>query len=212
MKKSTIRRIYPIVIGSLLILTGVIFLLDNLNIISLNWEILVGPLFALGGLVFLVVFIMDTENWWALIPGMALIGLGMTIFMDQGSFAGEWSGAVFLGMLALSFWLVYAFHPVNWWAVIPGGVLMTLAAVSVMPGDGNLSGGVFFLGMALTFGLLYLLPNPIGKVKWALIPAGILAVFGVLILLGSTGLINYVWPVALLLAGGVVLARALLKK
>jgi hypothetical protein len=51
MKKSTIRRIYPIVIGSLLILTGVIFLLDNLNIISLNWEILVGPLFALGGLV-----------------------------------------------------------------------------------------------------------------------------------------------------------------
>jgi hypothetical protein len=89
---------------------------------------------------------------------------------------------------------------------------MTLAAVSVIPGDGNLSGGVFFLGMALTFGLLYLLPNPIGKVKWALIPAGILAIFGVLILLGSTGLINYVWPVALLLAGGVVLVRAILKK
>jgi hypothetical protein len=196
----------------LLILTGVIFLLDNLNIISLNWEVLVGPLFALGGLVFLVVFIMDTDNWWALIPGMALIGLGMTIFMDQGSFSGAWSGAVFLGMLALSFWLVYAFHPSNWWAVIPGGVLMTLAAVSVIPGDGNLSGGVFFLGMALTFGLLYLLPNPIGKVKWALIPAGILAIFGVLILLGSTGLINYVWPVALLLAGGVVLVRAILKK
>jgi hypothetical protein len=212
MKKSTIRRIYPIVIGSLLILTGVIFLLDNLNIISLNWEILVGPLFALGGLVFLVVFIMDTDNWWALIPGMALIGLGMTIFMDQGSFSGEWSGAVFLGMLALSFWLIYAFHPSNWWAVIPGGVLMTLAVVSVIPGASNLSGGVFFLGIALTFGLLYLLPNPIGKVKWALIPAGILAVFGVLILLGSTGLINYVWPVALLLAGGVVLVRAVLKK
>jgi hypothetical protein len=212
MKKSTVRTIFPIVIGLLLILTGVIFLLDNLNIISLNWEVLVGPLFALGGLVFLVVFIMDTDNWWALIPGMALIGLGMTIFMDQGSFSGAWSGAVFLGMLALSFWLVYAFHPSNWWAVIPGGVLMTLAAVSVIPGDGNLSGGVFFLGMALTFGLLYLLPNPIGKVKWALIPAGILAIFGVLILLGSTGLINYVWPVALLLAGGVVLVRAILKK
>ena len=212
MKKSTARIVFPIVIGLLLILSGVVFLLNNLNIISLNWEALMGPLFALGGLVFLVVFILDTENWWALIPGMALIGLGLTIFMGQGNFASAWSGGVFLGMLALSFWLIYAFHPINWWAVIPGGVLMTLAAVSVIPGESNLIGGIFFLGIGLTFGLLYLLPNPMGKLKWALIPAGILAVFGVLVMLGSTGLLNYVWPVALLLGGGAILVRALLKK
>lgn len=212
MKKLTARTVFPIVIGLLLISAGVIFLLSNLNVISLNWEALVGPLFAVGGLVFLLVFILNTENWWALIPAMALIGLGLIIFMGQGDFASEWTGAIFLGMLGLSFWLIYAFHPVHWWAVIPGGVLLTLAGVSMLSDEGNLAGGVFFIGMALTFGLVYILPKPDGKLNWALFPAGILLVFGVLVLLGTTSLMNYVWPVVLLVGGGAILIGALRKK
>ena len=211
MKASQSRTIFPVVFGLLLISAGVVFLLDNLNVIALNWQALIGPLFVVGGLIFLLVFILNTDEWWALIPAMALISLGLIIFMGQEDFANEWTGAVFLGMLGLSFWLIYAFHPLHWWAVIPGGVLFTLAAVSMLAEGGDLSGGVFFLGMALTFGLVYLLPNPLGKLTWALYPAGILFLIGALVLLGTTSLINFVWPVVLLAAGGAVLIHALRK-
>jgi len=84
--------------------------------------------------------------------------------------------------------------------------------VSLLPDYGVLSGGLFFLGMALTFGLVYILPKPAGKLTWALYPAGILLIIGALVTLGATNLINYVWPLALLGAGGYVIFRSLRKK
>lgn len=212
MKNSKTRILMPIVGGILLVAAGVIFLLNNLNIITLDWEMLIGPMFAVGGLIFLLVFIFNTDEWWALIPGFVLIGIGIIIFMGQNKLADLWTGAVFLAMIGLPFFLVYAFHPAHWWAIIPGGVMVTLAVVSLLPENGVLSGGIFFLGLALTFGLVYILPKPAGKLKWALYPAGILLFIGVLVTLGATNLINYVWPLALLGGGGYVIYRALKKK
>ncbi len=212
MKKS--RLLFSIIGGIILIAAGVIFLLDNIGLISLDWEMLIGPMFGLGGLIFLLVFILNTDDWWALIPGFVLIGIGIIIFMGQNmeSMAELWSGAVFLGLLGLAFLLIYITHRTNWWAIIPGGVLLTLAGVTLIPDGGVLSGGVFFLGMAATFGLVWLLPKPAGRLNWALYPAGILALIGLLVVLGATNLINYVWPLALLIGGGYILYRALRKK
>ncbi len=203
----------PIIGGLLLIAAGILFLLNNLGMIALDWEMVIGPIFALGGLVFLLVFILNTENWWALIPGFVLIAIGVIIFMGQNleDIADLWSGAIFLGLLGFSFWLIYIFHSDNWWAIIPGGVLLTLAGVTLLPDEGLLAGAVFFLGLALTFGLVYILPKPTGRLKWALYPAGILLAIGVLVYLGAENLIDYVWPVALLIAGGYVVYRALKK-
>jgi len=213
MKKSNRKLLLPIIGGILLIAAGVIFLLDNLGMIVLDWEMIIGPIFALGGLVFLLVFILNTDDWWALIPGFVLIAIGVIIFMGENmeAVADRWSGAVFLGLLGLSFLLIYLFHTDNWWAVIPGGVLLTLAGVTLLPDEGLLAGAVFFIGLALTFGLVYILPKPSGRLKWALYPAGILLAIGVLVYLGAENLIDYVWPVALLIAGGYVVYRALKK-
>lgn len=166
-----------------------------------------------GGVVFLIVFILNTDDWWALIPGFVLIAIGVIIFMDQNleTAADLWSGAVFLGLLGLSFLLIYIFHLDNWWAIIPGGVLLTLAGVTLVSDEGLLGGVIFFIGLAITFGLVYILPKPSGRLKWALYPAGILLVIGVLVLLGAENLMEYVWPVALLIAGGYVVYRALKK-
>lgn len=212
MKKS--RLLFSIVGGIILIAAGVIFLLDNIGLITLDWEMLIGPMFTLGGLVFLLMFIFNTSDWWALIPGFTLIGIGIIIFMGQNmeSMAELWSGAVFLGLLGLAFLLIYITHRTNWWAIIPGGVLLTLAGVTLIPDESVLSGGVFFLGMAATFGLVWLLPKPEGRLNWALYPAGILALIGLLVVLGATNLIHYVWPLALLIGGGFILYRALLKR
>jgi hypothetical protein len=213
MSRNKSRILLPIIGGILLIAAGVIFLLNNLGMIALNWEMLIGPIFALGGLAFLVIFILNTNDWWALIPGFVLIAIGVISFMGQNmeSVADRWSGAIFLGLLGLSFLLIYIFHRDNWWAIIPGGVLLTLAGVTLVPGEGVLSGVIFFIGMAITFGLVYISPKPAGRLKWALYPAGILLLIGVLVYLGAENLINYVWPVALLLIGGFILYKGLKK-
>jgi len=44
--------------------------------------------------------------------------------------------------------------------------------------------------------------------KWAWIPALVLAVLGVLVLALTSPTFNYVWPAALILAGGYLVVRA----
>ncbi len=213
MKKSKTGFLLPIIGGILLITAGVIFLLNNLGVITLNWAVIIGPLFAIGGLVFVLVFILNTNEWWALIPGFVLMAIGLIIFMGERDIAilEPWTGAIFLGFLGVAFFLIYISHRNQWWAIIPGGVLLTLAGVTLLTEREMLSGVVFFLGLGATFGLVYLLPKPGGKLKWALYPAGILTFIGILVLLGVTKLFNFVWPVALLAAGGYVLYRAIRK-
>lgn len=214
MKKSNASILVPVIGGILLIAAGVIFLLTNLEVIQLPWESLVGPLFGLGGIIFILVFILNNKNWWALIPGFILVAIGTIIFMDQnlGVIADQWGGFIFLGLLGCAFLLIYIIHPKNWWSVIPAGVLLTLGGVSLIPEErGWLVGGVFFIGMALTFGLVYILPKPAGKLKWALYPAGILLILGIASLLGVERLINFVGPFVLLVVGGYFVYRALRK-
>ena len=214
MKKSKTNFLLSVVGGILLVAAGVIFLLDNLGLIMLDWEMLIGPMFAIGGLVFLMVFILNTDDWWALIPGFVLMGIGIIVFMDDNmqAVADRWSGAVFLGFLGLAFFLIYFTHVNQWWAIIPGGVLLTLAGVTLVPGEGDVSGVIFFLGLALTFGLVYILPKPAGKLNWALYPAGILLLIGVLVALGAANLMDYLLPLVLLIAGGYVIYRSMRKK
>jgi hypothetical protein len=85
------------------------------------------------------------------------------------------------------------FHRKQWWALIPGGVLLTLAGVTLVS-EPDYAGGLFFLGLALTFGLIYFLPKPSGKSQWALYPAVFLLAVGVLVNLGEANVLNYVWP------------------
>lgn len=210
MRTSKTRFWLSIITGILLVAAGVIFLLGNLEIIIVDWEVIIGPVFGIAGLVFLVVFMLNTDNWWALLPAFVLIAIGIIIFMDNTMPAAIdlWSGAVFLGLLGLSFLLIYIFHREHWWAIIPSGVLLTLAGVTLVS-ETDYVGGLFFLGMALTFGLIYFLPKPSGKSRWALYPAAILLAVGVLVTLGEANVLNYVWPLALLIAGGYVLYRSL---
>lgn len=214
MKESEPKFLLSVVGGILLVATGVIFLLENLGLIMLDWEILIGPMFGIGGLVFLMVFLLNTDDWWALIPGFILMGIGIIVFMDENmqAAADRWSGAVFLGFLGLAFFLIYISHINQWWAIIPGGVLLTLAGVTLVPSEGDLSGVIFFFGLALTFGLVYILPKPSGRLKWALYPAGILLLIAVLVTLGAANLMDYILPLALLIAGGFVIYRSLRKK
>jgi hypothetical protein len=168
--------------------------------------------FLLGGLGFLWAFATDREWWWASIPGMALVGIGLLI--GYGALAPEEPGGVaaglFLGSLGVGFLLVYLRNRQAWWAIIPCGVMITLALVTGLESESELGvGGVFFLGLALTFLVVYLVPNPEGRMTWALIPAAVLGIMGFLILAAAVQLIGFLWPLALVVVGAYLLFRAL---
>jgi hypothetical protein len=194
-------------VGGGLIVLGLLFLLQNFGLLggleSLIWVVL----FGLGGLIFLYVFASNREQWWAVIPGFTLLGLATLI--GFGDRLGAVGGALFLGAIALSFWVIYFVRRDFWWAVIPGGVLATLAAVAGMSEflPDRAAGGIFFLGLAATFLAVYLLPAPQGRMTWAIIPSGILAVLGLLVMLSLGGIFNYLWAVALIVAGLFLLVR-----
>jgi len=200
-----------IVGGILLIAAGVLFLLQNLGIFAVG-DYLWPFLFGAGGLVFLYVFLTDRANWWAIIPGFTLLGLAAMMALNQfvPQVGETWGAALFLGGIGLAFWVVYFTNQEHWWAVIPGGVLFTIALVAGLSSilEGIETGGVFFLGLGLTFALLSFLPTPEGRMKWALIPAGVLLVMGLLITAAATAIINYLWPAALILGGIYLLFRA----
>ena len=195
----------------LLIVVGILLLLQNFGIlggvVALIWSLI----FGVGGLIFLYVFLTNRVHWWAIIPGFALLGVAALIALDEffprvGDALG---GMIVLGGIGLAFWVIYFLNREHWWAVIPGGAMFTVALIAGLDAvfEGAETGGVLFLGLGLTFGLLSLLPTPHARMRWALIPAAVLLVIGVLITAAATGIFEYLWAIALILAGLYLLLR-----
>ena len=205
MKKDQNRMIW----GSILILAGVLFFLQEFQILGSAFEYLWVILMAAGSGAFLWIYFTKRDQWWAVIPGLTLLGLTLVGLENliQVLPASNWSGAVFLGCIGLAFWLVYLRRQEQWWAIIPGGVLVTLALVAGLDFLSDWSDVIFFLGLGLTFFLVALLPSKTHDTRWAFIPAGILTVLGLLLFAPLQSALNYVWPVALIGLGIYVLLR-----
>jgi hypothetical protein len=116
----------------------------------------------------------------------------------------------FLGGLGLGFLAIYFAGHERWWAIIPGGVLLTLGITSVMTDVYGVidSGGVFFAGLGLTFVLVALL----AKMKWAFIPAAVLLLLGFFLGVPFVGVMGYIWIGILILAGAILIISALRPK
>jgi len=190
--------------GSLLILGGILFLLDSLEILKVG-GLFWAAVFGLGGLFFVSIFLNNRANWWALIPAVILLDIALMITLGilVPGFEGNWGGALFLAGIGLTFWVVYLIDHGQWWAIIPGGVLLTLAIVAGIStmGEGLETGGVFFLGIGITFGLLGILPTGGAHLQWAFIPAAVLILMGVVLAATAYSFLNYLWPILLIIGG-----------
>jgi hypothetical protein len=207
------RRIdFRIVWGVLLLVGGVMALLQNFDLLGNALAWMWGTLLGLAGLTFLLAFLMDRTQWWALIPAMPLLSVAALILLGQTlpSFADAWGGLLVLGGVGLSFWAIFLTNRSMWWAIIPGGVLLTLAVVAGLDSNtqGLDTGGIFFIGLGLTFALVGVLPTPQGRMRWAFIPALVLIVMGLLIFAAAEQLINYMWPLVLIVGGLLLVFRA----
>lgn len=95
-----------------------------------------GGAIALGGigLAFLIIYLINTENWWALIPAGVLIslslGLGLSVFID-----GLEVGGVLLIGLGLTFGLI-GLVPTQQgrmrWAFIPALILLAIGVIILL--------------------------------------------------------------------------------
>ncbi len=201
--------------GGLLVLLGIVFLLQNLGVFDVFglipeslWAIFWMGAFGVTGLIFLGGLWLKQENWWMAIPGFVLLGLAGTILSEEILGGFPFGGSIFLGSIALGFVTVYVMNREQWWAIIPGGVLLTLAAVAGLDEvSGGESGGLFFLGLAATFALVALAPTAKGRMTWAWIPAGVLFVMAVVITASLEGFFNLLWPLALVALGSGLLYR-----
>jgi hypothetical protein len=201
--------------GILLILGGLFFLAENLGLFGGLTDLFWVAAFGAGGLFFLYLFLNQRPiTWWAAIPGCVLLGLAGVIFFDAFAppIISQFTGSLFLASIGLGFVLAYLSAAQNWWAIIPSGVLLTLAMVAGVDKVGMRwfdTGGLFFVGLGLTFWVLTLLPGHQQNLRWAYIPAAVLLIMGVLIGFSATSAINYVWPIALIVGGLLMIWRQL---
>jgi hypothetical protein len=194
---------FRIAVGAALILGGILALLDQTGILKGASSFFWAGLLAVVAAIFLFWFFSDRSKWWAAIPGFTLAGMSAsTLLLDRLG----WGGLAFLGGIGLGFWAVYLSDRQRWWAIIPGGVLVTLGVSSALTEAYNIAntGGVFFVGLGITFLLVALLAN----MKWAYIPAAVLLLLGFFVGAPFAGALQYVWIGVLLVAGAVLIAAS----
>jgi hypothetical protein len=198
-------------VGVGLIVVGGLLMLQTMGILDVG-GLLWAALFAAAGIAFLFALFQDRSRWWAVIPGLTLLGLAAAIASGDlfPRFAAVAGGAIFLGSLALAFSVIFLLRPDFWWAIIPAGTLATLAVVTGVADRlaGVDSGGILFLGLAATFLILYLLPEGRGRQRWSIFPAAVLGLMGLGTGLLSGSVARLVWPAVLILLGLYFILRA----
>ena len=197
--------------GLILVGIGVLLMLENFDMLGPFRDVVMAIVFGAGGIACLGIFASRPEARWTAIPGFILLGLAALLGLQAAGFeAPTWGGSLFLGALSLGFWAVYLAERTHWWPIIPGGVLLTLAVVAgIAPGtNGIIAGTVFWLGLALTFGMLFLVGAPHPRATWPLIPAGVSMVLGIATFGSFAGWIDIIWPAALIVGGLLLVVRA----
>jgi hypothetical protein len=188
---------------------GIALLAENLDLLG-DWTV---PIWSLalwaGGLLFLAVFFSERDQWWALIPGLVLPGIGTAVYLGERGLVAEHAvGTIILATIGLPFLLIFLSDRSQWWALIPAFALAGSACGVFLEGTGAISdeavAGVIVGGVSLGFLSIYFFER---EQWWALIPGGILALIALLMLLATAT--EYILPLALILVG-ILLLRGVL--
>jgi hypothetical protein len=139
---------------------------------------------------FVAAYLSDrVHNWWALIPGGVMLFLALTTLLVDST-GGEWVGALFLFMIALSFFVVYLNNQTRTWALLVAYILAVLGIAPLMSiggRDAAFYGPIFLFAVALPFFYVYF-RSP--ENWWAIIPAGSVTMIAIIAALAIAGIIN----------------------
>ncbi len=216
------RRVNLWMWAATLLIAGVLLLLFNLQVLAAyepTAQYGVAGVLAVLGAGFLASYAWRRDEWWRLMPGWTLLALATMVLLSvQVQLPRPLIAAVLFVGLGLAFVNIYLVKRADhWWAIIPGGFMIVLAAVislSVRVARLETLGAALFVGMGLVFFLLYVLAGT-RRHWWALIPGGVLMLFGLLIYTVDntvqSALLRW-WPAALIVLGLVVAYVALTRE
>lgn len=117
------------VLALLLIGGGILFMLGQFN-----------PFIDFGGLVLLLLGSVLLYAYWStrsghrigfLIPGAILFGLGIGQVLSNWMYVGNWDGDFSTLGLGFGFCLIWLLERRQWWALIPGGILVLVGLSSI---------------------------------------------------------------------------------
>jgi hypothetical protein len=195
----------------MLFLMFTLLMVDN---VAGEW---IGSLFLfLLALSFLVVYLSNHTRIWALLVAYILGVLSIAPAMASGGGdMAAYFGPVFLFAIALPFFIVYFLSAEKWWAIIPAGVMTTLAIIAgaAIAGwirdesEGGYANAFLMAGLAATFAVVWLRHAK----PWAQIVTVVLAALAV----ASIFFVSYTeifWPLAIILVGAYLLFTALRPK
>ncbi|TET99341.1 MAG: hypothetical protein E3J30_04800 [Anaerolineales bacterium] len=184
--------------------------LVELNV--LDGEFLAAYVLSAIALPFIVVFLRDRSQWWALIPAYVLLAVAAMILLSETVLLPDAFEATFvLTAIALPFLVVYLRNRAQWWPLIPAYVLLSIGIMIPLEELGVLSdflvpAYVMFV-IAIPFFVVYI-RNP--KQWWPLIPGGIMTAIGLSFLLVEA--FQYVFPALVILVGFWILIRSFTRK
>lgn len=164
------------------------------------------PLFFGLILPFAAAYLLDrSRNWWALIPGGAVLFLALTTLLVDSTAGDEWVGALFFFMIAASFLVVYLSNRARLWALLVAYITVVLGIAPLMELGGREAeyfGPIFLFAVALPFFFVYF---RFPANWWAIIPAGAVTTTAVIAALSISGIIGFAredaFMTALLMAG-----------
>ena len=169
---------------------GGLALVITLAVNDVDSAAVASPLFFGLVIPFAAAYLTDhARNWWALIPGGVMLFMGFMMLLIDNT-GGEWVGAAFLMMFALAFLLVYFNNRTRIWALLVAYIFGVVSIAPMLSAFGDAAGyfgSVFLFAVALPFYILYFRS---AENWWAIIPAGVLSVVGVVVTLAIAGLID----------------------
>lgn len=174
--------------GVLLVAAGGLLLAQQLGYINQHSEQLWTWIFALISLLALLNYgLSGWKKWGWLFPTGVFGGLAVTSWLAASGANKPWVGSpLFFGLL-IPFAAAYLTDRTrNWWALIPGGVMLFLALTTLLVNSagGEWVGSLFLFMLAVSFLVVYLTNR---TRTWALLVAYILGVLSIAPAMSSAG-------------------------
>ena len=200
-----------ILIGGIVVAVGILLLFQSFNLLEGGaGSIIAAGIWGALGLTALYYFYKSKQFWWGIL-GFMLVVMMISNLLDIFNMPAVTRDLITLCGFGCGFIGVYIANKKNWWGVIVSGMMFSVAATiwTQAYAENIPVNGIFFIGLGVTFILLYLLSIKDRQMNWALIPAAIFLLLGA----GqSYGLADLLGPIIILLAGIVVLLVSFRKK
>ncbi len=209
-----------LIAGLCLITVGALVMLHNYYIIDLRAEYVIAAIFFVVGICFFFKYLVDRDQLWAMILGTILIFVSFAIYVGNTYWIDDaYIGVAVLYLAGMAFLIGYLNKPNVWGVLIPAGGCFSVGTLVLYEETRLLpyfveTPTILFIGMFLTFGLLFIMRTETRKTGWAIFPAlGCLFVAAIIEFSHYAYFFqDFVFPTILIVVGGFIVFKSMLNK